>query len=111
VADAPVAAGDRPRHGVPGLRSGAVRKQAKRPSSNLREFVGSTPTRATRNEHASVGHWQAQVVVTHPPSGRRLRVPEVVALADGSMAVVETAGRDRLGRRRAAVVYGLKQVL
>ena len=49
---------------------GAVRKQAKRRSSNLREsFVGSTPTRVTETKHASVGHWQAQVAVTHPPSG------------------------------------------
>ena len=49
---------------------GAVRKQAKRRSSNLREsFVGSTPTRVTETPHASVGHWQAQVAVTHPPSG------------------------------------------
>ena len=59
---------------------------AKRQSSNLCDFVGSTPTRATAmtsiartasvretcviaNENASAGHWRAQVAVTHPPSG------------------------------------------
>ena len=58
---------------------------AKRQSSNLCDFVGSTPTRATAittiartafvrkifviaNENASAGHWRAQVAVTHPPS-------------------------------------------
>ena len=57
----------------------------KRRSSNLREFVGSTPTLATHSkseigsrksvrthsdlENASVGHWQASVAVTHSPSG------------------------------------------
>ena len=48
--------------------NGMVRKLEKRRSSNLREFAGSTPPRATGN-HASAEHWRAQVAVTHPPSG------------------------------------------
>ena len=53
------------------LRRGTVRKPAKRRSSNLRGFVGSTPTRATtKSTNASAGHWRAQVAVTHPPAGQ-----------------------------------------
>ena len=45
-----------------------VRKPAKRPSSNLgdRLRVRLPPLRL---EHASAGHWRAQVAVTHPPPG------------------------------------------
>ncbi len=48
-----------------------------------RSFVGSTPTRATgKEQHASVGHWQASVAVTHsPPAVQVQLLPD--ALIDG----------------------------
>jgi hypothetical protein len=37
--------------------------------------VGSTPTRATgREQHASVGHWQASVAVTHSPLAMQVQL-------------------------------------
>ena len=46
-------------------------RYANRQSGEAQTFVtvGSTPTRAIETTNASVGHWQASVAVTHPPSG------------------------------------------
>jgi hypothetical protein len=48
------------------VRNSAVRKLAKRRSSNLRVLWVRLPP--VLLEHASVGHWQASVAVTHPLS-------------------------------------------
>ena len=46
-----------------------VRKPAKRRSSNLRDCLWVRLPPVLLEQHASVGHWQASVAVTHPPSG------------------------------------------
>ena len=54
-----------------------------------RSFVGSIPTRATGQEqHASVGHWQASVAVTHSPPALQVRL-----LPDALSKVVHGAVR------------------
>lgn len=52
-----------------GRLHGAVRKLAKRRSSNLRECLWvRLPPVLLDEKHASAGHWRAPVVVTHPLS-------------------------------------------
>jgi hypothetical protein len=53
-----------------------------------RSSAGSTPARATgREQHASVGHWQASVAVTHsPPAVQVQLLPD--ALIDGNYGAV-----------------------
>ena len=54
---------------------GAVRKQEKRRSSNLREFVGSTPTRATRQLIESRVSWETReesgTLISHSSSQQK----------------------------------------
>ncbi len=49
-------------------QSGAVRKLAKRRSSNLRDCLWvQLPPVLLEQQHASAGHWRAHVAVTHTP--------------------------------------------
>ena len=47
---------------------GAVRKPVKRRSSNLRDRLWVRLPPVLLKQNASIGHWQAQVAVTHPLS-------------------------------------------
>ena len=49
-------------------QDGTVRKPVKRRSSNLRDRLWVRLPPVLLQQHASVGHWQAQVAVTHPLS-------------------------------------------
>ena len=63
----PCHGGDRRFKSDRGRFCSAVRKLAKRRSSNLRELWVRLPPVLLQD--ASVGHWQASVAVTHPPAG------------------------------------------
>ena len=47
------------------LENGVVRKSAKRRSSNLRDLRVRLPP-SPLEQHATIGHWQAQLAVTQP---------------------------------------------
>ncbi len=49
-------------------QNGAVGKRAKRRSSNLRDRLWVRLPPVLLEQHASAGHWRAQVAVTHPLS-------------------------------------------